>query len=246
MHQAISKLFLQQSKDACKDVYDLLTSPRQKEDFETLFVGEGGDDSIRIDVKAEAIFFEYFLPHFAVYSEESGKKGENDYIVILDPIDGSDNLVTHFPYYGASMALQYKGTTIAGVVVNFANADLFYRDYQSVLFKVSLHNNRVLKVHKNSHAKIGIFEKSAHYTKKVDSLIKNKLKFRSPGAVALSLVYAYDVRYVIFLGPKRPFDLEAGLFLVAGLEVYEDDETIIITHDTVMLEQIKQIILEDI
>ena len=63
--------------------------------------------------------------------------------------------------------------------------------------------------------------------------------------MALSLAYAYDARYVVFLGCKRQFDLEAGLFLVSGLEVYEDETTIIIAHDKAMLETLKQIILED-
>ena len=166
MHKKTVDLFLRDAKKACKDVYTLLTSPRKKEDFNTLFIGEGGDDSIHIDVKAEAIFFDYFLPHFSVYSEESGLKGHGDYKVVLDPIDGSDNFVTHFPYYGSSMALQYKGETIAGVIANFANGDIFYKDYQSVLFKMSLLHTNVVKVAKNHHAKVGIFEKSALYTKK--------------------------------------------------------------------------------
>lgn len=245
MHKHKTDAFYKAAKAASLEVYTLLRSPRLREDFDPLDVGEGGDICVRIDLKAETIYFSHFLPHFALYSEESGHAGEGDYCIILDPIDGSDNFVSRFPYYGASMALQYKGETIAGFVVNFGNGDIFYRDFQSVLVRTSLLDDTKVKVVKNPHTKVGIFEKSALYPKKIDSLIKNRLKFRSPGAVALSLAYAHDARYVIFLGTKRSFDLEAGLFLVQSLSVYEDETTIIIAHDGQMLEKLKQILVED-
>lgn len=245
MKQTHVKLFLQETKAACKEVFKRLQQPRKETDFDLLFVGEGGDKCISIDFQAEAIFFKHLLENFEVYSEESGRKGNSEYKVILDPIDGSDNFISQIPYYGASIALHYQDEVIAGVIVNFANGDIFYKEYQSVLYRASLLTDYVSKVTRNKHAKVGIFEKSALYTKKIDGLIKNRLKFRSLGAVALSLAYAYDAKYMIFLGSKRTFDLAAGLFLVADLEIYEDEKTIIIAHNRAMLDKLKQIILED-
>ncbi|MDH5464689.1 MAG: hypothetical protein OEW60_03610 [Thiovulaceae bacterium] len=235
--------FLDSSIKACQEVQDLLLSSRTSDDFDVKEIGEGGDQSLLIDIKAEKIFFDHFLPTFALYSEEYGAKGEGDFRIILDPIDGSDNLVSEFPYYGASMALQFQENTIAAVVCNLVNGALFFRKDGEQPLQMSLTNTRPFPLIKNIHAKVGIFEKSSLYTDIIDKLMINKLKFRSPGAVALSLVYAYSARYMIFIGNERIFDIEAGLFIVDELPMYRDGNVIIVTHDQILLQKLKAIVL---
>jgi myo-inositol-1(or 4)-monophosphatase len=244
IHQGTIDTFYKASFDACREVYELLEKPLCEDDLKTDCIGAGGDLSMLIDVKAEKIFFSYFESFACIDSEEYGLFGSNDYKVVLDPIDGSDNFVSRFPYYGASMALQYKDETIAALVCNMANGDIFYRLGENKPRKASLHstNDGILEV--NQHTKVGIFEKSALFTEIIDKLIENKLKFRSPGAVALSLVYAFNSKYMIFLGSKRSFDLEAGLFITADLPRYESDNVIIIAQNEETLAKIKAIVIE--
>jgi len=244
-HQETIDKYYKASLLACQEVYELLNQPLCDEDIQADCKGAGGDMSMLIDVKAEKIFFEYFSPFACIYSEEYGLFGENDYKVVLDPIDGSDNFVTHFPYYGASMALQFKGKTIAGLVTNLATGDIFYKLGEEPACKTSLHHENNVRLEVNKHAKVGIFEKSALFTKIIDKLIENKLKFRSPGAVALSLVYAFDAKYMIFLGSKRSFDLEAGLFITKDLYRYESDDVIIISQNEATLARLKAIVIEE-
>lgn len=241
---ALIQTFIDRSIEACKEVKRLIDSPRKVDDFISQRVGEGGDQSLLIDIRAEAIFFEHFLPEFAVYSEESGSRGESAYLVVLDPIDGSDNLVSSFPYYGSSMALQHKGETVAAVVCNLVNGELFIRVENSAPYRSYLNNLSVqLPLEINTYAKVGLFEKSSLHTGVIDKLIKNKLKFRGPGAIALSIVYTFSARYMVFIGKERSFDIEAGLFIVGELPIYRENETIIIAHDQAMLEKLKVIVL---
>ena len=242
-HKETIDRFFQASVEACKEVYELLEQPLSDEDLKGETIGAGGDVSLLIDIKAEKIFFKYFAPFASIYSEEFGLFGEGDYKIILDPIDGSDNFVSNFPYYGASMALQYKDETIAALVCNLANGDIYYKLDKEPAHRTSLHHNEQVKLEINHHSKVGIFEKSALFTKIIDKLIENKLKFRSPGAVALSLVYAFDAKFMIFLGSKRSFDLEAGLFITNELYRYEAEEMIVISHKEATLAEIKSIIL---
>ncbi len=246
MSASIIKRFIDASIDACKDVDALLKAPRTKEDYTHVDIGEGGDHSLLIDIKAEKIFFSYFEPFAAIYSEEYGHHGKGDYLVVLDPIDGSDNLISHFPYFGASMALQYQGETIAAAVCNFANGDFIYRCADEPAMQRKLTGTETKRREQNLFSKVGIFEKSSLYTKIVDKLMINKLKFRSPGAVALSLVYSFDARFMIFIGKNRPFDIEAGLFITQELPRYLSERVIIVAQDEAMLEKVKAIVLEEI
>jgi len=57
------------------------------------------------------------------------------------------------------------------------------------------------------------------------------LKFRAPGAVALSLAYAHACMYVVFLGNMRPYDIEAGLYLCEDLHTYMGEDILIVSHN---------------
>lgn len=56
-------------------------------------------------------------PQHAILSEESGvKDSDSDYKWIIDPIDGTTNYANGFIVFSISVALQYQGETILGVV----------------------------------------------------------------------------------------------------------------------------------
>lgn len=206
-------------------------------------VGHGGDISSGADLKAEAICFRHLSPYGAIFSEESGWMspcGETN--IICDPIDGSDNFASSFPYYGVSIAREFRGETVDAVVCNLANGDVFIRTPHEY-YRTTLDNiTHKIAVVSPSNPKIGLFEKSPEHPSLAQALMEQKLKFRSPGALALSLAYAPYVNYVLFLGTMRPYDIQAGLYLSRHLFTFQNDRIILLSRDEEVFERIRAIV----
>jgi myo-inositol-1(or 4)-monophosphatase len=223
--------FVQTVYLACNRIRETL----DREPFETLTathnIGHGGDVSIGADMLSEAILVEMLSPYGRILSEESGWIGEGDDVVIIDPIDGSDNFKSRFPYYGISIALMREEQTLCGVVCNLSNGDFIYRcddaAYKRSLFNKSIHQLLTC----NNSSKIGLFEKAPNHPEIVAQLTAKKMKFRAPGAVALSLSYAHFAEYVLFLGTMRNYDIAAGLHICSDLYTYCSDTILIVSKD---------------
>ena len=223
--------FLEACYNAALEVNTMIQSTNHAVGCALQSKGAGGDISITYDLLAEAIFVKHLSSFGQIHSEEGGVLGEGQNLIILDPIDGSDNLKSNFPYYGASVALQNDEKTIAAFVCNFANGDCFIKD-ATVGCKRSLTDvNCRSELCINTYAKVGLFEKAAKYPDLAHKLLKSGLKFRAPGAVALSLAYAYEVRFMIFVGESRPYDVAAGLYLCEDMYRYVSDELIVVSHN---------------
>ena len=225
------RTFIEACFDAALEVESLIRSTQHSYGCEPQTKGAGGDVSIGYDLLAEDCFVKHLSCFGRILSEESGYIGEGDDLIIIDPIDGSDNLKSKFPYYGASIALKRDDKTVAAMVCNFANGDCFVRangeHYRRSLFREEERED----VGINRHAKVGLFEKASLHPDAARVLIENGLKFRSPGAVALSLSYAHASKYMIFLGNMRPYDIEAGLYLCEDLYTYKSEDIIIVSHN---------------
>jgi len=227
---------------ACQEIAALL-----EEGDSSLYLlheeGVGGDISNGVDLKAEAICFNRLSPYGSVFSEESGwMSPESSINIILDPIDGSDNFISRLPYYGISIARVTEGNTTEALVCNLANGDIFVRtqnEYYATTLRASSQKHEITI---NRSAKIGLFEKAPEHPDLVRKLMEKKLKFRSPGALALSLAYAPYVKYVLFLGTMRPYDIQAGLYLSEHLYVFNDDRYILMSADKELFEQIRSIV----
>ncbi|MEA1919486.1 MAG: inositol monophosphatase family protein [Campylobacterota bacterium] len=207
-------------------------------------IGHGGDISIEADLLCERILLKYLSKYGQILSEESGYIGEGEQTVVIDPLDGSSNFKSQFPYYGTSIALRNKGETLCGVVCNFENGDFFFRSNTELFVKNIFDHDRNAYVQNNANSAVGLFEKSYDYPEVVASLKKKKLKFRSPGAVALSLAYAHYVEYVLFLGTMRDYDILAGMHLCKDLNHYQDENCIIISKDKTSFETLCDIIIK--
>jgi myo-inositol-1(or 4)-monophosphatase len=234
--------FIEASIRACHEIKVLI-----EEGDNSLFAhykeGFGGDISNSVDLKAEAICYKHLSPFGSIFSEESGwMSPESSITISLDPIDGSDNFVSKFPYYGVSIARICDGETTEALVCNLANGDLIIRTVDEY-YKSTLQNPPLkYEIFPNPSAKIGLFEKAPEHPELVQILMEKKLKFRAPGALALSLAYAPYVKYVLFLGTMRPYDIQAGLFLSKHLYVFSDERYILISADKELFEQIRLIV----
>ena len=205
--------------------------------------GAGGDISSRLDLYAEEVFVKHLSRFGRIESEESGIIGEGSSQIILDPIDGSANAMSAFPYYGSSVAMvNAQGVLEAAVVCNFATKDIFIKTAQSKtqqgrLFSQDFHPPAVVP-----NAEIGLFEKAYANPKLVAALDREGLKFRAPGAVALSLAYAHSVNYVLFMGAFRIYDFAAGLALCEGLEVIAQQDYVIVSKEKTVADKIEALI----
>ncbi|MRI83600.1 MAG: inositol monophosphatase [Nitratiruptor sp.] len=207
-------------------------------------VGAGGDRSSRIDLVAEEIFSKRLAPYGQIVSEERGSFGSGPYRIILDPIDGSDNLLSRFPYYGSSVAVMEDGQVVLSFIVNLANGEFFVK-YGSLYQKGSLWHHRLKEVRTNLHARVGLFEKAYANPAIVQGLKDAGLKFRSPGAVALSLAYARYVRFVLFVGELREYDIRAGLHQCEGLHIHQESNAILVAKDPGLFHTIREILLRE-
>lgn len=225
--------FVEAVKEANKKIYTLLQSGGLSDYHRQSFaVGAGGDRSSGIDLEAEKVFVEYLSPFGTIISEESGSflNHENHREIILDPIDGSENLLSHLPYYGTSVALREQGQCTKAIVTNLANGDIFIKE-DGLLYKGHLLSSLTSEVKPNPFAKVGIFERSYCSMLVASKLKEAGIKYRSPGAFALSLAYAHDVSFVVYEGKMRVYDVEAGLFMCEGLHTYCEGEIFLVSKD---------------
>jgi len=209
------------------------------------FVGAGGDLSSGIDLALERIFTEALLPFGHIESEESGIIGEGDHTIILDPLDGSSNALSRFPYYGVSIArLDPEGILREALVANLANGDLFVIDEAGEARQGHLDRSGWQEPRTAPCPEIGLFEKAYAQPEIVAALDREGMKFRAPGAVALSLAYARSVNYFLFVGSFRIYDFAAGLALCKGMEILVDDRYVIVSRERKTLERVEGIVRE--
>jgi myo-inositol-1(or 4)-monophosphatase len=211
--------------------------------FEKTEVGAGGDVSSKLDLFAEKIFVKHLSPFGQIDSEESGTIGEGDNQIIIDPIDGSSNALSLFPFYGTSVAkVNADGILDTAIVCNLANGDLFMKEANAEVLQGKLFAQTFHAPYTVPHAEIGLFEKAYAHPELVAALDEEKLKFRAPGAIAVSLAYARTVNYVLFMGEFRIYDFAAGLALCEGLEVIVEADYVIVSKDKAIANKIETLI----
>lgn len=233
--------FVKASFEACVEIAATFDQSDESALFKEHSKGYGGDISIGADLIAENILFKHLSSFGKILSEESGYMGDGDNTIILDPLDGSENFKNQFPYYGTSIALINNTKTLCAIVCNLVNGDFFIRCDDMLTCKNIFTNSQNLST--STLRTVGLFEKAYYNPDIALSLRENNLKFRSPGAVALSLAYAHYVKYVLFLGTMRDYDIVAGMHLCKDLYTYKDESCIIISKDKETFE--KLIILKD-
>jgi len=208
--------------------------------------GAGGDISCGIDLVSERIFIEKLAAFGTIISEESGviTHPHHEATIILDPIDGSENLLSHLPYYGTSVAYKKADVCVCAIVTNLANGDVFIKDAQGFR-RGKLGHVTFKNVTCNPFSKVGLFERSYCSTKALSKIHTLGIKYRSPGAFALSLAYAHDVSFVLYEGVMRSYDVEAGLFMCQDLHTFIKDDIFLVSKDKETFDKITQLFLMD-
>ena len=211
--------------------------------FEKTEVGAGGDISSKLDLFAEDIFIRHLGIFGEIESEESGIIGSGEEKIIIDPIDGSSNALSFFPFYGTSVAkVNAKGILDAAIVCNLVTGDIFIKSENATVQQGKLFSSVFHAPYTVPNAEIGLFEKAYANASLVEILNEEGLKFRAPGAIALSLAYARSVKFVLFVGAFRIYDFAAGLALCEGLEVIVEADYVIVSKEKAIAEKIENLI----
>lgn len=231
---------------ANKELYTYINTNLSLNDYEyTNTIGFGGDNSLKMDLIAENIFIKYLEKFGNIYSEECGLLSTNkECTIIIDPLDGSNNFYSNLPYYGTSVALQKNGITIAGFVTNLVSSVIIYRTFDDEIKYFSLLKETNFTPINLSKTKFSIFERAYEYPAICDFLSKNNIKYRSLGAVALSLSEANNYDFVLYGGKIRDFDVAAALYICKELFVYRTDKILLISQNKQKINLIKEFINE--
>jgi myo-inositol-1(or 4)-monophosphatase len=178
-----------------------------------------------VDQESEKLLVEALreiVPKAGFVTEEgtTAKANGEDYLWIIDPLDGTTNFIHGSTPYAISIALSYKNEIVVGVIHEITRAETFYawKGSKSYLDGTEI---QVSKIDKLSDALI-VFGRPHHYMDRypellasVDYFMKNTHGLRLSGSAAVDLAYVacgrYDGRYEFNL---KPWDIAAGVIII--------------------------------
>jgi myo-inositol-1(or 4)-monophosphatase len=187
--------------------------------------GAGGDKTFPVDKWAEDIIItaleRVFISgeSFTLISEELGIKkfGEGRKIVLVDPIDGSNNAKSGIPFFSTSIAL-LDGDTLAdlsvGYVINLAVGDEFWARKGGGAYK----NGTRIRTPAIEGITIVGYEASnpAADIPRILPLLRQAKRTRCFGSTALDLAYLASGAMSVFVTAtaSRAFDYAAGMLIL--------------------------------
>jgi myo-inositol-1(or 4)-monophosphatase len=185
---------------------------------------KGSNDFVsEVDRNAEAVIINLLrekYPNHAILAEESGKQGNDDYLWIIDPLDGTTNFLHGFPQFAVSIALKVRGRLEVGVVYDPVSEEM----YTACRGEGAQLNDKKIRVSKRkglNGALLGTglpyrdFRFTDNYMGMLKALIKDSAGVRRPGSAALDFAYVAAGRMDGFweLGLCE-WDFAAGALLV--------------------------------
>lgn len=117
-------------------------------------IKEDNSPVTKADKAADKIIREYLHEHFPSYAlltEESvddKSRLENDYVWIVDPIDGTKEFVAHSDEFTVNIGLAYKHETVLGVIIIPVTGEIYYASKGHGAFYQK--DGKTFKIHCNS------------------------------------------------------------------------------------------------
>lgn len=205
----------------------------EKEDLKISTKSSDIDLVTEIDDLSEKIILEGIrkeYPYHDILSEESDfKKTDSDYLWIIDPLDGTTNYAQGLPIFAVSIALEFRGEIVLGVVYNPILDEMF----SAVQGEGAYLNDKKIKIgEKDELIKSVIatgfaYDRASSENNNIDNLSRILPKVRGirrMGAAAYDLACVACARldgYWEF--NLSPWDVAAGVLLIreAGGEVVD-------------------------
>jgi myo-inositol-1(or 4)-monophosphatase len=184
---------------------------------------KGEADLVTIaDRKSEALIRERIRQHWPAHDilgEEQGFKDTgSEYRWYVDPLDGTTNFAHGFPVFCVSMALEYKGSRIAGVVYDPTRDELFAAERGGGAY-LNEQRIRVSKVANLSECLVATGFPSHKRHKNPNIFFYHQITLRThgvrrAGSAALDLCYVACGRFDGFWEFNlNPWDTAAGVLI---------------------------------
>jgi myo-inositol-1(or 4)-monophosphatase len=160
-------------------------------------------------------------PDHGFLGEESGRSGGDEFVWIIDPLDGTTNFLHGFPVFAVSVAVQHRGRLEHGVVYDPMRQELFTASRGDGA-QLDGRRIRVSKQASLDGALIGTgfpFRENMAYAEAYLAMLKAVMLqaagIRRPGAASLDLAYVAAGRIDAFweIGLKI-WDTAAGTLLI--------------------------------
>ena len=208
---------------AARNAGDLIQ--RSSQNLDNIHIDQKGrnDYASEVDRMAEHEIIKVIrtaFPDHAILAEESGEHQGNDYVWVIDPLDGTTNFLHGFPQYAVSIALKNKNKLELGVIYDPLRDELFTDERGGG----AMLNNRKIRVAKHNSmrgALIGTgfpFKKQENhepYLNMFRAVTQDTAGIRRAGAAALDLAYVACGRLDAYWETGvSEWDIAAGVLLV--------------------------------
>ena len=144
---------------------------------------------------------------YSILSEEIGfiKNDDNDYIWVIDPIDGTTNFLHGVPHFCISIGLKFKDEIISGIIFDPIKNEIFFAEKNQGAF----FNNHRIRVSKRKNLDECLFATNKN------GLTSTDLNARIFGSAALDLAYVASGRIDgYFQNGLNLWDIAAGTLIV--------------------------------
>jgi myo-inositol-1(or 4)-monophosphatase len=214
------------------------------------------------DLEAEATcvrILKRAQPEFGFLTEEAPEKpAKNAGRWIIDPLDGTTNFVHGFPMFCVSIAAEWEGEIVAGVIYH----PILKETYRAIRGKGAWVNNT--RMHVSRTKKLGNSLLSTGFSYRKDRVLHKEMEaferlsdiaraIRRPGSAALDLAYTARGIFDGFWERRlSPWDVAAGALLVqeAGGKVtdfkgnpFKIDSSELLASNAFLHKDLKRIIL---
>ena len=177
-----------------------------------------------VDLASEQLIRDRIATHYPrheVLAEEGGlAESPSDYRWVIDPLDGTTNYAHGLPIFCVSIALEYQGETVLGVVYDPMREELFTAERQGG----AALNNRPIRVSSTADLIQSLVSTGFPYDIKTSTLTNldhwanfamNAQALRRIGSAALDLCYVACGRFDGFWELSlSPWDMAAGALIV--------------------------------
>ncbi|AHE97892.1 inositol monophosphatase family protein [Thioalkalivibrio paradoxus] len=176
-----------------------------------------------VDLQAEQTIVQILrqaYPDHGILAEEGGHQAGDDYVWVIDPLDGTTNFLHSVPHFAISIALRHRGRLEQAVVYNPIGEELFTASRGGGAFL----NDRRIRVGQRADLHGALLgtgipfrdeQNLDRYLATLRALIPDTAGVRRPGSAALDLAYVAAGRFDGFweMG-LRDWDIAAGVLLV--------------------------------
>lgn len=176
-----------------------------------------------VDVQAEQSIVQILrqaYPQHGILAEEGGHTAGDEYLWIIDPLDGTTNYLHGIPHFAVSIALRHRGRLEQGVIYNPMTEELFRASRGGGAYL----NDRRIRVAERSDLQGALLgtgipfrndQDLRRYLTMLEALLPGTAGVRRAGSAALDLAYVAAGRFDGYWEMRlRDWDLAAGLLLV--------------------------------